>query len=569
MATFAMPPGEVPSYILPFNLPTSNQVSYLQMEPLLFLPLYWFGNDGRPGINYALSIGRPPVFSNGGRTVTIQMRHYLWSDGRPVTNRDVEFWMNLLYANKVDWTGYVPGNIPDDLASMSFPRSKPYEFSLTFKRAYGAGWLLYNELSQIEPIPQHAWDRTRSTGSAGDYAATRAGARAVYKYLNGQSLDLVTYATNPLWKVVDGPWHLASYSPSTGYASYTPNRLFSGPDRPHIARFDEVPFSSDTAEFDALRAGELDYGYLPSQDLSLQKYFTSRGYHIEHWIEWGFNAFSLNYTNPEVGGIFRQLYIRQAMQHLINQAAIDRDIYHGSSYPTYGPVPLEPASPYLASGARQNPYPYSLGDATHLLREHGWTIRHNGVDTCQRAGTTAKDCGAGVAHGARLDFAMQYATGSSAFLAEVEAMKSSWSSAGIQVSLAGVPPETLVSEATPCDAHTGSGCRWQIADSGSPGSTATYSPQYLPTMALWIESGGALNFGGYSNGKLDSKLRSLSLDSTVAAFRRYDLYVSKELPLLWQPNYDYQVSVIKDNLHGAIPQDPNVNIYPQKWSLAR
>ena len=88
-------------------------------------------------------------------------------------------------------------------------------------------------------------------------------------------------------------------------------------------------------------------------------------------------------------------------------------------------------------------------------------------------------------------------------------------------------------------------------------------------MALWIESGGALNFGGYSNGKLDSKLRSLSLDSTVAAFRRYDLYVSKELPLLWQPNYDYQVSVIKDNLHGAIPQDPNVNIYPQKWSLAR
>jgi len=486
-----------------------------------------------------------------------------------VTNRDIEFWMTLLYANKVDRTGYVPGNIPDDLASMSFPRSKPYEFSLTFTGACGAGWLLDNELRQIEPIPQHAWDRTLSTGRAGDYARTRAGAHAAYKYLSGQFLDLVTCASNPLRKVVDGPWHLAGYSPSTGSASSTPNRVFSGPDRPQIARFDEVPFSSDTAEFEALRAGELDWGYLPSQDLSLQKYFASRGSRIEHWIERRFNAFSLNYTNLEVGGIFRQLYIRQGMQHLINQGAIDRDIYHGSSYPTYGPVPLQPASPYLASGARQNPYPYSLGDATHLLREHGWTIRHNGVDTCQRAGTSSRDCRAGVPHGAGLEFAIQYATCSTAFLAEVEAMKSSWASAGIQVSLAGVPPEALVSEAIACDAHTGSGCRWQIADSGSPRSTATYSPQYLPTMALWIEMGGALNFGGYSNAQLDSKLRNLSLDSTVAVFRRYDLYVSKELPLLWQPNYDHQVSVIKDNLQGVTPQDPNVNIYPQKWSLAR
>jgi hypothetical protein len=33
------------------------------------------------------------------------------------------------------------------------------------------------------------------------------------------------------------------------------------------------------------------------------------------------------------------------------------------------------------------------------------------------------------------------------------------------------------------------------------------------------------------------------------------------------PGFDYQVSVIKDSLHGTQPQDPVGNIYPSQWQL--
>jgi hypothetical protein len=31
-------------------------------------------------------------------------------------------------------------------------------------------------------------------------------------------------------------------------------------------------------------------------------------------------------------------------------------------------------------------------------------------------------------------------------------------------------------------------------------------------------------------------------------------------------SYAYQISVISPHLHGALPQDPNLNLYPQNWS---
>ena len=46
---------------------------------------------------------------------------------------------------------------------------------------------------------------------------------------------MTTFATNPLWKVVDGPWTL-SPSGSTGYYTYVPNKHYSGPDKPILSK---------------------------------------------------------------------------------------------------------------------------------------------------------------------------------------------------------------------------------------------------------------------------------------------------------------------------------------------
>jgi peptide/nickel transport system substrate-binding protein len=144
-------------------------------------------------------------------------------------------------------------------------------------------------LSQVYPLPQKSWDRLSATSAIGSYdgsAAARtslpdtspaqytstnpgtasSGALGVAQYLNSQSQDLTTYSSNPLWQVVDGPFRLTQYTTS-GFVKMVPNRSYSGKPKPTISAFEELPFTTDTAEFDALRTGSLTIGYIPSQDL--------------------------------------------------------------------------------------------------------------------------------------------------------------------------------------------------------------------------------------------------------------------------------------------------------------
>ncbi len=49
--------------------------------------------------------------------VNITLGKWNWSDGTPVTSRDVAFWINLLEANKKNIAFYIPGEFPDNLKS--------------------------------------------------------------------------------------------------------------------------------------------------------------------------------------------------------------------------------------------------------------------------------------------------------------------------------------------------------------------------------------------------------------------------------------------------------------------
>ena len=43
-------------------------------------------------------------------TVTLN-RRFTWSNGKSVTNRDVELWLNMLKEEKGNYLGYSPGSI--------------------------------------------------------------------------------------------------------------------------------------------------------------------------------------------------------------------------------------------------------------------------------------------------------------------------------------------------------------------------------------------------------------------------------------------------------------------------
>ena len=263
----------------------------------------------------------PPVFSNDNKTVTMTLKKYDWSDGAPVTARDLVFWMNLAENEKNQDAAYVPGGWMDHVASYSAP--SPSTFVLKLNQTYNPTYLLYNGLATLTPLPQAAWDKTSATGAVGNYDETAAGAKKVYAYLNSASMSLSTWDTNPLWQVVDGPWHLEPKSgfQVTGQTILLPNNKYSGPDKPKISEFEELPFTSATAEFNALESGSVDYGYVPATDVGAFGSLKSKGFSIEPWYEWGITFIEFNFSNPKYAALENQLYIRAAMQTLIDQPA--------------------------------------------------------------------------------------------------------------------------------------------------------------------------------------------------------------------------------------------------------
>src|SRR6202012_1692504 len=100
--TYALPADSTPNYIFPFVPITAARVfNTNQFQDLMSRPLYAFGNNGNSvSLNLPLSTANAPVYTNGGKTVTITMKGWKWSNGEAVDAQDVIFWLNLLEAGK-------------------------------------------------------------------------------------------------------------------------------------------------------------------------------------------------------------------------------------------------------------------------------------------------------------------------------------------------------------------------------------------------------------------------------------------------------------------------------------
>jgi len=530
---------------------------------LMYRPLLWYG--GQPGdefgLNEATSLADAPVYSDGDRVVTITLKHYDWSDGQPVTARDVAFFFNLLAANKSYYGGYTPGEFPDNVRRLQVVSSSVVRLTLT--KAYSPEWFSTNELSDITPFPQQAWDRESAGGPVGNWDETHAGAVRVFGYLLSQARSLNTYASNPLWQVVDGPFRLKSFS-TRGDVDLVPNRAYSGSPRPRIAELVERPFTADTAEFNSLVAGTgLAYGFIPSQDDGQLHTLQSLGYRSYLAQVYGINYIVINFNSPAAGYLFRQLYIRQALQHLVNQPQDVRYAYHGDATPTYGPVPLAPASPFTTSYERSNPYPFSLADAENLLRAHGWAVHPGGTDTCVRPGRGPTDCGAGIGAGKALSFRVVYASGDEDYSVMMEAFQSAAHQAGVTVSLSQGQFNQITGITGVC-AMGRAACNW---DGVMYGGT---------TFGVYPTGNGMFNTdangqGNYSSATADRLINETEYSAGTKQFYSYENYVARELPFVWLPWQQSGYVVVLNSLKGftADQRNPFADTFPEDWSFAR
>jgi peptide/nickel transport system substrate-binding protein len=559
VATFALPAGVVPDWIFPFIDSAHSSIDNRnQFEYLMYRPLYWFGQDGQPVVNSSLSLADQPVFSNGNKTVTINLKSYHWSDGEAVTTQGIAFWLNLLAAEKQNWAYYVPGGLPDNLTGYKIV--SPTQIVLSLKSAYSPDWFTDNELSQITPLPA-AWDKTSAT-TTGHCATSVPSCKAVWQYLYNQAKQVSTYTTSPVWQVVDGPWHLASYQ-TTGYSVFKPNPKYSGPVKPKLSEFVETPFTTESAELNVLRSGQISVGYLPVTDIGQKQLIQGSGYTLTPWLDAGINYFPYNFNNPVDGPIFRQLYVRQAFQHLINQPQYISTIFQGYASPTYGPVPVEPANPFVDSYEKANPYKFSVSAARQLLTGHGWTVPSNGAATCTKPGTAASECGAGVRSGAKLDFNLMYASGTTELTQEMQAMKSTFSQVGIVLNLSQAPFDQVISSSVPCKS-TQASCGWQLDNWGGGWS---YSMDHFPNGDLIFGTGAGDNFGSYSSATADGLIAQT--DHVPGTLPTDENYLAANLPAIFMPKADYQLTEVQSKLQGVMPQEPTFNITPEAWYFTK
>jgi peptide/nickel transport system substrate-binding protein len=561
VATYGFDGGMGANYIFPVEPPSYFTTSNSQdFQWLMWRPLYWFGNGGGPGINSSLSLANMPVFSNGGKTVTVTMKPYKWSDGQPVTARDVQFFNNLVDANPNNYGGSSATGYPANIVSFTVVNAST--FTITFNKAYNTQWLLYNELSNFIPIPQHVWDKESTAGAVGNYDQTKSGAAAVLKYLDTQAGQISTYATNPLWQTVDGPWRLTAFDTS-GDFTMVPNPSYSGPVKPTLSEFKEVEFTDTNAEFDALAANSgPDVGYISPAEQAAQGRLDRLGYTEVPQIYFQIAYDFINFNNPTYGPIFKQLYIRQAMQELIDENGITKDYDDGDGYPTCGPIPSEPANSYIDSYEQSCPYSYNPTRAAQTLSAHGWNVVKGGVDTCTSPGTGPTQCGAGIAAGAKLEFPYIYETGGIEYPKSRVQIQSDFELAGIRLDLRGIPGTEIEAETVACT-PTQKACSWAMSGSGG----WVYTPDYYPSGEDLFETGASYNLGSYDSPEANSLIAATNLASSEApqqALDAYQNYIAQQMPVIWE-GADYAPDEIKTDLQGVTPLNVFDAINPENW----
>jgi peptide/nickel transport system substrate-binding protein len=587
--TWAEQASDTPNYIFPLgSAQYSSVVNIGQFQYLMYRPLYMYGgtdNSTSAAVNYSVSLAGAPVFNAGDTSATFTVKPYKWSNGTTVTGQDVLFFVNMLEAVKTNWYDYVPGLFPDNLKDVAVSGQK---VTFTFNRSYNPNWMLYNEFSQITPMPL-SWDIKAAAGapssggcSTGAFgaAATDTACNAVWKYLTAQAAKLTTYSTNPLWATVDGPFTVAaklggSFS-SSGAITLVPNPTYSGPQKATISKFEELPYTTDNAEYTALLGGKLTVGYLPQQDLTAS---TSNplqagpnnprlaaNFNLSPWVLFGFNYAVLKFDSNGAGGvdskIFNQLYFRQAMQHLVDQPLIIQKLLKGYGVPTYGPVPVIPKNSDVDSFEQSNPYPYSVSDASKLLSGHGWTVVPNGTDTCAKPGTGSTDCGAGIPKGAKLAFPFDYVTGTQWQEQTAQIEKSAWSLVGINVSVTPETFDTLIGDYAPACTSEKT-CNETF---GWWGGGWEYSPDQYPSGETLFATGASSNSGNYSSATADALIKQTY--TTTENLDAFQNYIAAQLPNIWEPNADYTLVEVAKNLKGATPQNVFSNIFPEYWHFS-
>jgi peptide/nickel transport system substrate-binding protein len=534
--TYGIIAGSQPNFIFPITPSASSSIYNQQFQNQMFVPLYTNEISDRPILSFATSIGNAPVYTNKNKTVTINMKtNYKWADGHSVDAQDVLFFIDELKAavkeSPSNFGNYTPGDFPDNITSMSAPSK--FQVVLHISKTYNPSWFTNTQLGLISPLPSTSWAKSSTSGSQLDFS-NPANAKAIYDFLVGESKHPATFASNKLWQDVDGPFKLTSFTASTDANTMVPNPTYGGTPKASVGQLKAVYFASSTAMFNQLRSGTLNLSApLDPADLPQVPTIERGGYHVWGYPSGGFNYLVFNFkdTTNNWDKIIGQLYIRQAIAHLQDQAGIIKGVYKGAAAPAYGPVPAIPQSAYVPSNAATNPYPFSTSAASQLLSSHGWKVVPNGTTTCQSPGTAANQCGAGIPKGQNLNITVPYSNDPSNIGGQVTALASNAKAVGINLSPVAKTFNYLISNYSDPDAKSNIN-KWQVMDFGG------FTGSNYPTSNEIFNTTGSFNEGGYSDPKADALIKASQFSTDPNAVKTEAAYLTQQLPGMFEPAAD-------------------------------
>jgi len=465
-----------PASINGFNPLLISSAFDMQAAALLYQPLIWVTR--RFTINPRLSVARVVTVGRHHKSFTIRLwHHWRWSDGAPVTARDVAYTYDMITRLGPQFANYGVGGIPTDVAS--FQVLGPYRIRIVMKQAVNPRWFIQNGLGLLTPLPSHAWRKTSIP--------------ALYEHL----------ADPRFFQIVDGPFRLASFVPGRS-VSFRPNPTFSGPDRPYIDRLVLRFLHNPESIFFALKTGKIQIADLPHKlfpGRALLQGFRARTV----GPVWGFNYLGFNYANPHMAFI-RDARIRQAMMHAIRQKTLIAVQYYGQGVRDYGPVPPRPPT-YLSALARrlEKNGAYDPRRARGLLRAAGW---HKGPD------------GVRYKNGRALRFTVLLPPGQ---VRGPTLIKEMLAQVGIDMRLREKPFNEIVAE-TEAPHATG----WQAL-------YLAWGLGAYPSARNIFGCGGANNMYHYCDKKMDALLAAVPRDAGMRALKRYEDYFIRQQPVLVLP----------------------------------
>ncbi len=479
----------------------------------MYMALLWLSRTDQIEDSRSIASGIAVSKQYSRYTITMNPK-WRWSNGQPITAQDVVYDWTLIHGASASNSPFPycfsgSGGVPADFKSVVAAGS--HTVVVTLNKSVNPVWFEHNGLSQLVPVPKSTWDKHSN----------------VQKEL-AFIKSVANSPNDPIYRVVDGPYRIQK-AVTNQYYTFVANPKYSGAHPAQIKTVTYLYETSTSAEFAQMRTHKVDVGYLPFSLYRSKNQLT--GYHLTARTAMEFFYLPLNFrTNAYgIGGLFNNLYLRQALQMGMNQPAIIQSMYHGYAVPTIGPVPAKPPNAYYDK-ALKNPYPYNPAAGKKFLEKNGWSLV-NGVMT---KGSQ------------KLAFNLVYSTGSATLNDMAQLLKQDWAREAIDVSLQPIGSQAfgdIIGSASQSN-------KWAMAG----GFAGGYVPDFYPSGgSLFLPTAG-FNLGAYNSSTMNRLIAATYKDGTrsqvTRRFNAYQVYAAQNLPGLFVPTPAYSLSEVRTFVKG-------------------